>query len=337
MGGITRGYVIRRVLMWLLTVWLGATLIFTIPRLAPGDPVAAMVTRMQGQGAVIENSAELIQAWRERFGLDGPWYVQYLKFLRSCITFDFGYSLTTFPITVWSMIERTLPWTLALLSVAILVTFLLGNLIGALLGWRKTPSWLRGILPITLIFSSIPAFIFGLLLLFIFAFTLGWFPNQGGYDSRSMEPGFTLKFIASAAWHAVLPIMAIVLTSMGGWSLGMRGMMITTDGEDYMVLAQAKGLRSSRLFMRYAVRNALLPQLTALALTLGLIVGGNILVETYFAYPGMGYMLYYAITNGDYTLMQGIVYILILMTATAVLIIDLLYPLIDPRITLQKK
>jgi peptide/nickel transport system permease protein len=269
--------------------------------------------------------------------LDGPWYVQYLNWLKSCITLDFGYSLTAFPTTVWSMIERALPWTLALLSVAIFVTFLLGNLIGALLGWRKTPGWLRNILPVTLTFSSIPAFIFGLLLLFVFAFGLGWFPNQGGYDSRSMEIGFTPQFIASAAWHAVLPIAAIVLTSMGGWSLGMRGMMITTDGEDYMILAQAKGLRSSRLFSRYAVRNALLPQLTALALTLGLIVGGNILVETYFAYPGMGYLLYYAITNGDYTLMQGIVYILILMTATAVLIIDLLYPLIDPRITLQKK
>lgn len=337
MGGITRGYVVRRVLMWLLTVWLGATLIFTIPRLSPGDPIAAMIGRMQGQGAVVENSAQLIEAWRARFGLDGPWYVQDPNFLKSCITFDFGYSLTAFPTTVWEMISRALPWTLALLSIAIAVTFFLGNLIGALLGWRKTPGWLRNILPITLTFSSIPAFIFGLLLLFVFAFGLGWFPNQGGYDSRSMEMGFTPQFIASAAWHAVLPIMAIVLTSMGGWSLGMRGMMITTDGEDYMILAQAKGLRPSRLFSRYAVRNALLPQLTALALTLGLIVGGNILVETYFAYPGMGYLLYYAITNGDYTLMQGIVYILILMTATAVLIIDLMYPLIDPRITLQKK
>jgi peptide/nickel transport system permease protein len=124
---------------------------------------------------------------------------------------------------------------------------------------------------------------------------------------------------------------------MGGWALGMRGMMITTDGEDYMILAQAKGLKAPRLFFRYAVRNALLPQLTALALSLGLLVGGSTLIETYFAYPGVGYLLYYAITNGDYTLMQGIVYILILTTATAVLVIDLSYPLIDPRITLQKK
>lgn len=337
MSGMTRGYIIRRILMWGLTVWLGATLIFAIPRLAPGDPIAAMVLRMSAQGQIIENSAELIQAWRERFGLDGPWYVQYINWLRNCLTLDFGYSLTQFPAKVWEMIWRALPWTIALLTFAVIITFLLGNLIGALLGWRRTPTLVRNLLPITLTFSSIPPFIFGLLLLFIFAYTLNLFPNQGAYDSRNLQPGLNLEFIASAIHHAILPSMAIVLTSMGGWALGMRGMMITTDGEDYMILAQAKGLRSPRLFFRYAVRNALLPQLTALALSLGLLVGGSVLIETYFVYPGVGYLLYYSITNGDYTLMQGIVYILILTTATAVLIIDLLYPLIDPRITYQKR
>ncbi len=337
MGGLTRGYVIRRLLMWLFTVFIGATLIFAIPRLSPGDPIAAMVGRMSAQGNIIENSAELINAWRVRFGLDGPWYVQYLNYLKSCVTFDLGYSLTSFPITVWEMVSRALPWTIALLTFAIIITFLLGNLIGALMGWRRTPPWLRNVLPITLTFSSIPPFIFGLLLLFVFAFTLDILPNQGAYDSRNLEPGFNLPFLASAAKHAILPSLAIVLTSMGGWALGMRGMMITTDGEDYMLLAQAKGLRPGRLLLWYAIRNALLPQLTALALSFGLLVGGSTLVETYFSYPGVGYLLYYAITNGDYTLIQGIVYILILTTATAVLVIDLIYPLIDPRITLQKK
>src|SRR5262245_12698726 len=134
MGGMTRGYVIRRLLMWLLTVALGATLIFAIPRLAPGDPIAAMVGRMQAQGAVVENSAEMIAAWRARFGLDGPWHVQYLNWLRSAVTLDFGYSLSQFPTRVGEMIGRALPWTIALLSIAVLVTFLFGNLIGALMG-----------------------------------------------------------------------------------------------------------------------------------------------------------------------------------------------------------
>ena len=336
MGGFTSKYLVRRLLMWLLTVWLGATLIFAIPRLGGGDPVAAMVSRMSAQSGRVENSAELIAVWRLRFGLDGPWYVQYFNYLKNCVTFDFGYSLTQFPSRVWDMVGRALPWTVGLLIFATLITFIWGNLVGAIMGWRKSPALLRNVLPFTLTFSSIPAFLLGLVLIFVFAFGLHWFPNQGGYDSRSMQPGFTLQFIGSALYHAILPALAIVLTTAGGWALGMRGMMVTTDGEDYMILGQAKGLSMPRLFLRYSVRNALLPQLTALALSLGLIVGGSTLVETYFVYPGMGYLLYYGVVNGDYALMQGIVYILILTTATAVLVIDLSYPLIDPRITLGK-
>jgi len=336
MGGLTKEYLIRRLLMWLFTVWIGATLIFIIPRLAPGDPIAAMVLRMTSQGAVIENSAELIKAWRIRFGLDGPWYVQYMTYMRNCVTFDFGYSLTQFPSRVWEMMARALPWTVGLLSFATVITFLFGNTVGALIGWRKTPRALRSTLPFTLTFSSIPPFLFGLLLSFVFAFGLDWFPRTGGYDQTIVTPGLNLKFLANAMYHSVLPAMAIILTTAGGWALGMRGMMVTSDGEDYMILGQAKGLTMPRLFLRYAVRNALLPQLTALALTMGLIVGGSTLVETYFVYPGLGSLLYYAITNGDYTLMQGIVYVLVLTTATAVLVIDLIYPLIDPRISLKK-
>ncbi len=336
MGGLTKEYLVRRLFMWLLTVWIGATLIFVIPRLAPGDPIAAMVLRMAGQGAVIEHSAELIQAWRVRFGLDGPWYVQYFNYLKNCLTFEFGYSLTQFPERVWEMVARALPWTVGLLTFATFVTFLFGNTVGALIGWRKTPSTVRNLLPITLTFSSIPAFLFGLLLTFIFAFGLGWFPSSGGYDQTIATPGLNLPFIINALHHSVLPALAIILTTAGGWALGMRGMMVTTDGEDYMILGQAKGLTMKRLFVRYAVRNALLPQLTALSLTLGLIVGGSTLVETYFVYPGLGKLLFYAIVSADYTLMQAIVYILVLTTATAVLIIDLIYPLIDPRISLKK-
>lgn len=336
MSGISRNYILSRLFMWFLTVFIGASLVFAIPRLSPGDPVASMVSRMTQQSGYVENSKALIEAWREKFGLDGPWYVQYLNFLKGCITLDFGYSLTQFPSRVDEMIGRAIPWTVGLLTVATTVTFLIGNLIGALMGWRKTPRGLRSALPIALTFSSIPPFIFGLLLLFIFAYWLEWLPNQGGYDSQYL-PGLNLDFILSVIKHAILPAMAIVLTSMGGWALGMRGMMITTDGEDYMLLAQAKGLRPVRLFLRYAVRNAVLPQFTALALSLGLLVGGSTLVETYFVYPGIGWLLYSAITNNDYSLMGGIVFILILTTATAVLIIDLIYPLIDPRISLSRR
>ena len=337
MRGLSLGYVGRRLLMWLITIWVGATTIFIIPRLAPGDPIEALIGRMAALGGSVGNSEELIKAWHARLGLDGPWYVQYLSFLKSCITLDFGYSFTTFPTRVNELIAPALPWTIVLLTTTLVITFVVGNVVGALMGWRKTPAGMRNILPFALIFSSIPPFIFGLLLLWIFASTLHWLPQGGGYDSVSTVPGLNLPFLLNAFEHSILPASAIVLTSMGGWALGMRGMMITTDGEDFMLLAQAKGLRTPYVFFRYALRNAVLPQLTGLALAIGLLVGGSTLVETFFAYPGVGKLLNYAILTSDSSLIQGIVYILIVATATAVLIIDVLYPLIDPRISFAKK
>ena len=176
----------------------------------------------------------------------------------------------------------------------------------------------------------------GILLVYTFAFGLRWFPFAGAF-ARGLEPEVSWEFIKSVIYHGTLPALAIVVTTMGFWALGMRGMMVTTTGEDYMILAEAKGLRPSRIFWLYGVRNAILPQITALALTLGSIAGGSVIVEYIFTYPGMGYLLYEGIVNTDYTLIQGIVYFLIVGVALAVLIIDLLYPLIDPRISYQKK
>ncbi|MEZ4662940.1 MAG: ABC transporter permease [Caldilineaceae bacterium] len=334
MAGLTPAYILRRVGMWLLTIWLGATIIFIIPRLAPGDPVAAMVSRLSNQAGYIENSAQMIESWRARFGLDGPWYVQYLSYLRNVLTFDLGFSLANFPSRVDDLVIQALPWTVGLLFIATILSFILGNLVGALMAWRWTPAWVRNLLPLTLTFTSIPFFMLGILLIYLFAFGLRWFPTSGAYES-SIAMGWNWSFIKTLIWHGTLPALSIVVTSMGLWALGMRGMMITTDGEDYMILAQAKGLAPRRVFWSYGVRNSILPQVTALALSLGAIAGGSTLVEYIFAYPGMGYLLYLGIVTTDYTLIQGIVFILIVGTATAVLIIDLLYPLIDPRISYE--
>lgn len=335
MGGITWGYVLRRVGMWLLTILIGTTLIFVIPRLAPGDPVAAMVGRMSAQSGFVENSAEIINAWRVRFGLDQPLYMQYFSFLSNSLRFDLGYSLASFPSRVDDMVFNALPWTVGLLSAATVLSFIIGNTIGALMAWDKTPGIVRTLLPVTLTFTSIPFFMLGILLIYLFAFGLRWLPPSGAYG-RGLVQGFNLEFMSSVAYHAILPAMAIVVTSMGLWAIGMRGMMITTAGEDYMILAEAKGLKPSRIFWMYGVRNSILPQVTALALSLGAIVGGSLLVEYIFAYPGVGYLLYQGIVTSDYTLIQGIVFMLIFVTATAVLILDLLYPLIDPRITFER-
>jgi peptide/nickel transport system permease protein len=336
MRGLTRTYLIRRLGMYVLTVWLGATLIFIIPRLAPGDPIAAMVSRMSAQAGHVENSAAIIEAWRARFGLDAPQHVQYLNFLRNALTFDLGYSLTQFPARVSEMVAQALPWTMGLLALATVISFVIGNLIGALMAWRATPAWVRQLLPLSLTFTSIPYFMLAILLIYVFGFGLRVLPITGGYG-RGVSIELSWDFISSVVQHGILPALSIVVASMGYWALGMRGMMITNAGEDYMILGQAKGLSPQRLFLRYAVRNAVLPQVTALALTLGSIVGGSTLVEYLFAYPGMGYLLYQGIVNSDYTLIQGIVFILILTTATAVLIIDLIYPLIDPRISYQQR
>jgi peptide/nickel transport system permease protein len=295
-----------------------------------------MVSRMSQAAGRVENSAEIINAWRARFGLDAPVPIQYLRFLRNSVTFDLGYSLGQFPATVGDMVAQALPWTIGLLALATLFSFVLGNLIGALMAWAPTPIWLRRLLPLSLTFTSIPYFMLAILLIYVFGFGLRLLPFSGGYG-RDLTLGWNGPFILSVAQHAVLPALSIVIASMGYWALGMRGMMITNAGEDYIILGRAKGLSPARLFLRYAVRNAVLPQVTALALTLGSIVGGAVLVEYLFAYPGMGYLLYQGIVTNDYALIQGIVFILILTTATAVLIIDLLYPLIDPRISYQQR
>jgi len=335
MGGLTWGYVLKRVGMWVLTIWLGTTIIFIIPRLAPGDPVAAMVSRMSAQSGYVENSAELIEVWRARFGLDEPLPMQYIKFVGNALRFDLGYSLANFPSRVDAMVLQSLPWTVGLLLVATLISFVLGNTIGALMAWEKTPGSVKALLPVSLTFTSIPFFMLGILFIYVFAFGLRWFPPSGAFG-RGLTQGFNLPFMTSVAYHAVLPAFAIVVASMGFWALGMRGMMITTTGEDYVILAEAKGLKPSRIFWMYGVRNSILPQVTALALSLGAIVGGAVLVEYIFAYPGVGYLLYQGIVTADYTLIQGIVFMIIVTTATLVLILDLIYPLIDPRITYGK-
>lgn len=336
MGGLTPGYVVRRVGLFFLTVWVGATLIFVIPRLAPGDPVAAMVSRLSAQSGYVENAGELIERWRARFGLDGPWYQQYFSYLGNLLRLDLGYSLASFPSQVSEMVARSMPWTMGLLFISLILSFIIGNTIGAVLAWRRTPGWVKQLLPISMTFTSIPFFMLGILLIYVFAYWLDIFPSEGGAYKSSIEKGFTWEFISSVIYYGTLPALAIVLASMGFWALGMRGMMVTTDGEDYMILAQAKGLSPSRVFWRYGVRNSILPQVTALALNIGGIAGGSALVEYIFRYPGMGYLLYLGIVNNDYTLTQGVVFFLIMGTALAVLIIDLLYPLIDPRITLEK-
>ncbi len=334
MAGISLNYILRRLMVFFLTVWVAATLIFIIPRLAPGDPISAMIARMSQQEGYVENADLIIESWRERFGLDDPIYVQYFRFLGNTLRLDLGYSMANFPATVAELVSRAMPWTIGLVGVATAIFFIVGNLCGALLAWGKTPRWAKVMIPMSMTFTSVPSALASLLLIFIFGSLIPIFPITGAY-ARGIVPAFTPEFIGSVLYHGFLPAMSIVLVRFGLWALGMRGMMVTVEGEDYMILAQAKGLKSFYVLYRYMVRNAILPQMTALAVSIGTLVNGVVLVEIMFVYNGMGNLINSAIRNQDFGLIQGTVFILIVTSALAVFIIDLIYPLIDPRISLE--
>ncbi|HUX87100.1 MAG TPA: ABC transporter permease [Chloroflexota bacterium] len=330
-------YVIRRILLFFVVVWAATSLIFFLPKLAPGrNPIAERLGMMAASGGVMQGSIEaLIKVYNAQFGLDQPLGKQYLTYMSQIARLDFGYSIMLYPAKVITLIGRALPWTIGLLLVSTLIAFTLGSILGALMAWSKAPRFFMFLLPPLFTFSAVPYYLLGLILVYLLAFLLRIFPMSGG-SSYGVLPTFTLSFVLDVISHAILPALSIVLASVGFWAIAMRGMMVTTIGEDYMTLAEAKGLKGRRIFLWYAMRNAILPQTTALALSLGNILSGAILVEVIFNYPGMGSLLYQAVTSFDYFTIYGVVFFIIFAIALATLVLDLCYPLLDPRIRYQK-
>lgn len=330
------GYLVRRVGVFVLIAWLAATLNFFLPRLTGQDPVRVkLLQQAQLGGHVQAGIEEMVREYDRRFGLDRPLWVQYLAFLRDAARLDFNYSIANYPRTVNEMIAEALPWTVALLGTTTIVSFALGTFLGALLGWPRAPRWMRWLMPPLWALHAIPFFLLGLILIYLFAFRFPVLPMFGGYSAGAF-PAWTVAFAADVARHAILPALSIVLVATGGWALSMRGMMVTTQGEDYVTFAEAKGLQSLTIFLRYCVRNALLPQATGLALALGQIVSGAVLVEVIFGYPGIGTVLYQAIRENDHFLIQGIVFTVIVALGLATLVLDAIYPLLDPRISYRR-
>jgi peptide/nickel transport system permease protein len=281
-------------------------------------------------------SIELMaETYEKKFGLDQPLWKQYVRYLGDILRFDLGYSLAKYPTRVSTLISQALPWTIALLTVTTLLAFTLGTILGGLLAWPGSPRWLQMFLPPLFTFSAVPFYLLGLILIYVFAFRLKLFP-LGGASAFGSAPTWDLDYFFELVHHSTLPALAIVLASIGFWSLSMRGMMVTVEGEDYVTLAEAKGLPSGHIFLWYAMRNALLPQTTALALSLGTILSGALLVEIIFRYPGIGSVLYSSITGFDYFAIYGIVFFIIVTIALATFILDIIYPLLDPRIRYQK-
>ncbi len=329
-------YLVRRLIQFGIVLWGAATLNFLVPRLAPGNPVRdRLLTAMQQPGPMQQGIEEMVRSYNVQFGLDQPLYVQYFKYMGSALRLDFGYSIGQYPTKVLPLIMAALPWTIGMLTVATLLSFAVGSLLGALLAWPRAPRALRYVVPCLMALSAIPYYLLGLVLVYLFALTIPVFPLSGGYTIGA-TPQLSPAFLADVARHALLPSLSIILAAIGGWALSMRAMTVTTEGEDYMGFAEAKGLKPRRIFFHYAVRNAILPQVTALAILLGHVVSGSVVVEIVFGYPGIGSLLFQAIAASDYFLIYGVVFITVLAIGLATLLIDLAYPLLDPRITYRR-
>lgn len=321
----------RRLATFLLTIFVASTLNFAITRLTPQDPVAALLGRMASRGRSVENGAEITALYRERLGLDAPLAQQYVNYLRDLLRGDLGYSLSFFPIKAEAVILRALPWTLGLLSVATLLAFVAGNLLGALAVWPQAPRAFRWLVYLSMPFSAVPYYLLALILVYLFALNWPLLPLGGAFTVGS-ERGLNLSTLADLLRHAALPVLSVILAVIGFWALSMRGIMATVLGEDYLIYAQARGLRPRRIFGHYAMRNAMLPQVTALAIDFGRLISGQVLVEIIFNYPGVGWVLYNALRTADFFVVQGVTLFMIFTVAVATLLLDLFYPLLDPRI-----
>ena len=333
---MTYDYLARRLGMFVAVIFVATSLNFFLPRFTGQDPIATRLELLAAEGISTrqEDYQFLVETYNAKFGLDKPIIVQYFSYLAQIARFDLGHSITLYPSRVSELIKGAMPWSIGLLLTSTLMAFAVGTLGGALLASQYGPrAAFEIIFPPFFLMAAVPYYLLGLLLIFFFAFELKWLPLQGGFESTTLPDWADFGFWLEVIRHSLLPGLSIVLASVGFWALGMRSMMITMQGEDYMLQAEAKGLRKIRIFFRYAVRNAILPQTTALALTLPHVVSGAILVERIFAYPGVGLVLYDAIAGFDYFVIQGIVFIIVVAIALAMLVIDLIYPLLDRRIS----
>jgi len=318
-------YLLRRLGFYLVTAWAAITINFLIPRLMPGDPIELMVARMNGQ---IDPDA--IVAMKQAFGLTGAgiWH-EYVSYLGNLAHGELGRSITFYPTHVSTVIGTALPWTIGLVGVATVISYLIGTTLGVLAAWRRG-TWLDSLLPVSTFLHAVPYFWVALALVMVFGVTLQWLPLSKAY-ALDVTPGLNGAFLASVAYHGVLPATTIVIASIADRLMGMRNVMVTTLGEDYVTMAEAKGLTSRRVMWAYAARNAILPNITSFTLSLGFVVGGSVLTEVVFSYPGIGTVLLRAVENEDFPLMQGIFLIITLAVLAANFLADLAYVALDPR------
>lgn len=329
-------YLLPRIGQYLMVIFLGVTLTFIIPRLSPSDPVERQVAQIMASGSQFgpEAVTHLREALTEMYGLKGNSLEQYFSFWGRLFRGDLGPSLSTFPTPVISLIASALPWTLGLLLTSVLISWVLGNLLGGLASYYTESRFMRAVDVLSQAIRPIPFYIMALLLLVFFAYLIPIFPFSGAYKAGTRMT-FTFKFAMTVLWHSALPAISLVLSSIGGWFIGMKSLASNIISEDYVVYAETAGLGRQRILFQYVMRNALLPQVTGLALQLGMIFNGALIMEIVFGYPGMGMLTFQAVMANDYSLIMGIAVFSIIGVATTVLVLDLIYPLFDPRVRHQ--
>ena len=320
-------FILRRLGFYLIAFWVSITLNFLLPRFMPGDPVSRMFARNQDR-----MQPEQIEQLRKLLGVDDrPLWEQYFGYLHNMLTGQMGVSMSRFPAPVTEVIGSQVGWTLLLGGTALVIAAVVGNLLGILAAWRRGGAVDSALPPLLIFIGSFPYFWLAMGALYLFGVTLGWFPIRHAF-SDTITPGFSWEFVSDVGMHLVLPALTIVLVSLGGWMLGMRNTMIATNAEDYITMAEAKGLRPGRIMFRYAARNAMLPSVTAFGMSLGFVVGGALLTEVVFAYPGVGYQLLAAVQGLDYPLMQGLFLTITAAVLLANFLVDILYVRLDPRV-----
>lgn len=323
-------YYVRKTVIFLLTIWAALTLNFIIPRLQGGDPAEAIVRRIQGQNVAIDQRQ--VEAIRLMLGVpDAPIWRQYINYLESILQGNFGISYSYMPYTVLHMIRETAPWTLVLVGITQILSFIIGTLIGSWAAYKRNGRFDSFVTTTSTFIGSLPSFWLALLLIYFFAFQNQWLPDGGAY-SGDATPGWNLDFVRDVLYHAILPAGALMFFGTIGPIFGMRNTMVQVLGDEYTRLARAKGLSQARVALMYGARNAILPNITGFAISLGGILGGAIFIEQIFNYPGMGRLMFDALGNRDFPLMQTIFLLITVGVLTANFIVDLLYGVIDPRV-----
>jgi peptide/nickel transport system permease protein len=318
-------FIVRRLIFYVVAAWVALTINFVIPRLVPGNAVESIMAKFPNLQPAAYRSIEAMLG----VGHPGSIWHQYWAYLVDVSHLDLGTSSSEYPAQVSTLLGEALPWTIILVGSATVIAFLVGTALGIVAGWRHGGT-LDRVLPGLMFLQAIPYFFFALILLELFAVKVHVFPLGQGYG-QGLIPGWHWNFISSAVYHSLLPALTIVLTSIAGWMLQMRNVMITTIGEDYVIAAQAKGLPNRRVVFTYAARNAILPQLQGFGLAIGFVVSGALIMEIVFSYPGIGLLLVNAVTSNDYPLTQGIFLVITFAVLIANLIVDLIIVFVDPR------